>query len=400
MLPLASARAGIKNEILWQLLAFCRLLKNLGVDLSMNRVIDAVRSLSLIDVSRKTDFYYALRANLVSTRDDLPIFDLAFEMFWRNREETEDETNPPDDQQSSSGKGQGNEGNDGLERRVRQVFIEEFGQEEKDEEDPEEQPIASFSPSEMLATKDFSYYDDSDVKDLKALLARLAPKMATRLSRRTMANPRGHDIDPRRTLRKNIKYGGIVVELPRRKRKITKTKLVLICDVSGSMDSYSKFLIQFVYAFQSQIRGVEAFVFSTRLTRVTNMLHTRDIYEALNRMSDTVRDWSGGTNIGNCLRDFNNGPGRSILSSRTIVVIISDGWDRGDSEALAVEMDRLRSRSYKVIWMNPLAGSPSYQPICSGMKAALPYVDHFFPAHNLNALLTLSKVLGSLAKKK
>lgn len=398
MIPSASLRPGVKNEILWQVLAFCRLLKKLGINLSMNRVIDAVRSLAFIDLSRKQDFYYALKANLVSTREDLPIFDAAFHLFWRNPEEPEQEPDPSDEQQQAGPKGKN--GADGLEQRIMQVFIEEFAEENDGDEDPEEQPIASFSPAEVLATKDFSSFDDGDVKDLKALLARLAPKMATRLSRRTKAHVNGHDVDPRRTLRKNIKYGGNILELPRRKRKVTKTKLVLICDVSGSMDSYSKFLIQFVYAFQSQIKGVEAFVFSTRLTRITNLLHTRDIYEALNRMSENIRDWSGGTNIGNCLRDFNEGPGRSILGSKTIVVIISDGWDRGDCDTLAAEMIRLRSRTYKVIWLNPLAGSPTYQPICSGMKAALPYVDYFFPAHNLNALLTLSKVLGSLSRKR
>ncbi len=280
------------------------------------------------------------------------------------------------------------------------MFIEEFADNNENDEPPDEQSIASYSGQEILAVKDFSSFDDDDVKELKELLARLAPKMATRLSRRTKAHVNGHDVDPRRTMRANIKYGGAIIELPRRKRKITKTKLVLICDVSGSMDSYSKFLIQFVYAFQSQIRGVEAFVFSTRLTRITNMLHTRDIYEALNRISESVPDWSGGTNIGTCLREFNNGAGKSLLSGRTIVVVISDGWDRGDSEAMAGEMQRLRSRAYKIIWLNPLAGSPDYQPICSGMKAALPYVDFFFPAHNLNALLVLSKVLKSLARKK
>lgn len=397
MASLSIVRTGIKNEILWQTLAFCRLLKRLGINASMNRVIDAVRSLEFIDLSNRQDFYHALRANLVSSHEDIPIFDTVFDMFWRKPEDPDD--NPESEDENQQPGAGGNGGDETVEQKVMQVFIEEFADENQGDEETQEQSIASYSGQEVLATKDFSAFDDSEIRELRALLARLSPKMATKLSRRTKADANGHAVDPRRTLRANIKYGGEIIELPRRKRKITKTKLVLLCDVSGSMDCYSKFLIQFIYAFQNQIKGVETFVFSTRITRITNLLRTRNIYEALNRISQTVQDWSGGTAIGTSLREFNEGVGKSLLGSRTIVIIISDGWDRGDCDALSAEMRRLRSRSYKVLWLNPLAGSPSYQPICSGMKAALPFVDFFLPAHNLNSLLVLSKVLKSLSKK-
>lgn len=393
----AIQRIGIKNDILWQVLAFCRLLKRLGVNVAMNRVIDAVRSLTFIDLSNKQDFYYALRTNLISSHEEIPIFDAAFDLFWRKPDDPEETPDCCEETPDAGAAGSG--GTEQLEQRVMQVFIEEFADENEADDDAQEQAVASYSAQEVLATKDFSAFDDCDVRELRQLLARLAPKMATKLSRRTKAEVTGHEIDRRRALRANIKYGGRIIELPRRRRKITKTKLVLLCDVSGSMDCYSKFLIQFIYAFQSQIKGVETFVFSTRLTRITNLLHTRDIYDALSRLSQNVLDWSGGTAIGTSLREFNEGVGKSLLGSKTIVVIISDGWDRGDCDVLAAEMRRLRSRSYKIIWLNPLAGSPTYQPICSGMKSAMPYVDYFLPAHNLNALMILSKVLRSLAKK-
>ncbi len=379
------------------MLAFCRVLKRMGVNVSMNRVIDAVRSLAYVDVCRRDDFYHALRANLVSCHEEIRVFDTAFDLFWRMPEEHGEVTDegdeaPPVDPFA-------NPGTESLRKQIMEIFVEEFADEDDQEKESEEEEVASYSPQEALVTKDFAAFDDSEIRELRELLARLAPKMATRLSRRTKPHVNGHDLEPRRTLRANIKYGGKIIELPRRRRKITKTKIVLLCDVSGSMDCYSKFLIQFIYALQAQLKGVETFVFSTRLTRITNLLRTRDIYEALNRISQNVVDWSGGTTIGPCIREFNEGPGRSLLSSRTIVIIISDGWDRGDSDLLGNEMRRLNSRSYKVIWLNPLAGSANYQPICTGMKVALPYVDYFLPAHNLNALLGLNRVLKTLAKK-
>ncbi len=389
----------LQKEMSWQVLDFCRLLKRLELDITLNRVIDAFRSLEFVDVSRREDFHLALRSNLVSRSEDIPVFDRAFDLFWRRPPDAN-----PDEQQfrsdrSSEGADGENQGADSLEQKIVQVFVEDWLKDGDAEDDSKEEEIAAYSAQEVLATKDFSTYGDEDVKQLRILIDQLAPRIATRVSRRTKADSRGHQFDPRRTLRANIKYGGDVIELPRKKRKVTKSKLVLLCDVSGSMDCYSRFLIQFIYALQNQLKGVETFVFSTRLTRISNMLRTRDIYEALDRISASVYDWSGGTSIGSCLRAFNGGVGRTVVNSKSVVVIVSDGWDRGDSDLLADEMRRLRSSCHRVIWLNPLAGSSSYQPICSGMKAALPHVDYFLPAHNLSSLMGLLKVLRDVSKR-
>lgn len=386
----------VQREMSWQILAFCRLLKRLDLDVTLNRVIDAFRSLEFIDVSNREDFYLALRANLVCRQDDLAVFDRAFNLFWRR---------PPDEDEdaleccdSSSGAGlRGDGDSDPLDQKIVQLFVEDWLA-EGDPEESEDETVPGYSSEEILATKDFSAFSDDELKQIRTLIEQLAPKIATRLSRRTKSDARGREFDPRRTLRANIRYGGDIVELPRRKRKITKSKLVLLCDVSGSMDCYSRFLIQFIYALQNQLKGVETFVFSTRLSRVTKMLRTRDIYEALDRISGSVLDWSGGTSIGSCLHAFNAAYGSTVLTNKSVVVVVSDGWDRGDCELLTDEMRRLRTTCHKVIWLNPLAGSPNYQPICSGMKAALPYVDYFLPAHNLNSLMGLIRVLRDVSR--
>lgn len=392
------ALANVKKELAWQILAFCRLLKRLELDITLNRVIDAYRSLEFIDVSRRTDFYLALRANLASRREDIPVFDRAFDLFWRHAPEAQEDT-PSLEGESCSKAESGDASGDSLEQKIVELFVEDWLKEGEDNDQSEEATIPGYSAQEVLATKDFSTFGDDELKQLRQLINQLAPRIATRLSRRTKPDARGHSFDPRRTLRVNIKYGGDIVEFPRKKRKITKAKLVLLCDVSGSMDCYSRFLIQFIYALQNQLKGVETFVFSTRLSRITTMLRTRDIYEALARISATVPDWSGGTSIGNSLRVFNDGDGKTILGKKSVVVIVSDGWDRGDCELLAHEMRRLRSACSKVIWLNPLAGSPNYQPICSGMKAVMPYVDYLLPAHNLNSLMELIKVLRGVSKR-
>ena len=183
-----------------------------------------------------------------------------------------------------------------------------------------------------------------------------------------------------------------------KRRRIKKTKLMLLCDVSGSMDCYSRFLIRFIYALKREIRDVEVGVFSTRMTAISRLLKTKGIEESLVEVADTVHDWAGGTDIGGCLREFNDQFARDMLHSRTVMIIVSDGWDRGDPDLMRQEMARLRKRVHKLMWLNPLLGTPGYQPLCLGMKTALPYLDYFLPAHNLESLIQLARTLRSVWK--
>ena len=207
---------------------------------------------------------------------------------------------------------------------------------------------------------------------------------------------RSSEVDMRRSVKKSVRTGGEVLQLYRKKRKIQKTQIILICDVSGSMDSYSQFLIQFLYSLQSEIKSLRTFVFSTRLSDATPYLRHKDVNQALKRLSLEVHDWSGGTQIGNCLKTFNFDYGRTILNSRTIAIIISDGWDRGDTDLLSEEMERLRKKCHKLIWLNPLLGSPGYRPIDRGMRTALPYCDEFMSAHNLDSLIVMTNKIAQI----
>ncbi|MBI4251879.1 MAG: VWA domain-containing protein, partial [Candidatus Tectomicrobia bacterium] len=253
----------------------------------------------------------------------------------------------------------------------------------------------SYSPAEVLSTKDFSTFEADQVAELRRIIAKLVPKLATKISRRKRPDMRSQEVDLRRSVKRSIRTGGEVLRLFRRKRRIQKTQIILLCDVSGSMDSYSQFLIQFLYSLQNEIKSLRTFVFSTRLTDATPYLRHKDVSHALRRLSQEVHDWSGGTQIGNCLKTFNFDHGRTILNSRTIVIIISDGWDRGDTEVLSQERDRLRRKCYRLIWLNPLLGSPGYRPIDRGMRTALPYCDEFMSAHNLDSLVEMT---GKIAR--
>jgi uncharacterized protein with von Willebrand factor type A (vWA) domain len=206
-------------------------------------------------------------------------------------------------------------------------------------------------------------------------------------------------MDLRRTIRHSLRRGGEIVDLFYRRRKIRKTRVVLLADVSGSMDLYSRFLIQFIFALQHTLGQVETMVFSTSLTRVTDALSEADLRQALDHVAKEVPDWSGGTKIGHSLLTFLRRHGGTLLTPRTVVLIISDGWDTGDIDALTDAMKEIRSRAGRVIWLNPLLGSPGYEPICQGMRAALPYVDVFASAHNLESLRHLERHLARRIRK-
>jgi len=377
-------------------LAFCGVLRKAGMDVTTGMVIDVCKSLKYIDISNRQDFYYALRANLVCYSGDIERFDHLFELFWRLNRGVEELA--VFENIKGEGTGDRPEGELEDEGRDKEFTIEEWDTDIEPGVELEEMMVATYSSNEVLATKDFCDITGDEVKIIQRQLSKIVPKLATVKSRRREPYPRGDEIDPRRTLRRNmVKYGGDIVELLRRRRKIRKVKIVLLCDVSGSMDCYSKFLVQFIYSLQNQLSGVETFVFSTRLTRATPFLKGKEPYEALRALTENVRDWSGGTRIGECLKAFDEGYGRS-MNRKTVVIIISDGWDTGDTELVTEEMQKLQMTFRKIIWLNPLLGSPTYEPLTKGMQAALPFVDYFLPVHNLDSLVTLGKTLKHLSR--
>jgi len=382
--------------ILANLLAFGRVLKDLGLRVGLSQVIDASRSLEFVDVTRREDFYSVLLSNLIHEREGVSLFDRVFDCFWKDFTPSEEpveiiEMSVPASEES-------HEESDGPGGSLEEVVPQAPSQEKDLTQDRDLFFLPTYSPYELLNEKDFSEMgiDIEESRAISRAILLIATKIATQMSRRKKRASKGDEVDPRWTMRKNIKFGGEIIELVSRKRRIKKTRIVLPCDVSGSMDCYSRFLIQFMYGLQNELRGVETFVFSTSLTRITHLIRTTDIGNALERVSSSVLGWSGGTNIGRSLHTFNREFAPSLVTHRTVIVLFSDGWDRGDVALMEREMRNLKRRCHKIIWLNPLLASEHYRPLCKGMQAALPYLDFFLSVHNVHSLVALGRTIQRL----
>jgi uncharacterized protein with von Willebrand factor type A (vWA) domain len=264
-------------------------------------------------------------------------------------------------------------------------------------------PTLTWSPREALRHKDFAALTAEELRKVRELIAGLRLRVRERPSRRRCAG-RGREADLRRTLRRSLRFGGEVLRFERRERKMRPRPVVVLADVSGSMERYTRPLLFFIYALAGAAnggaRGTEAFTFGTRLTRITPALRRGDLERALHEVARVVPDWSGGTRIGEVLASFNREWGSRVLSHGAVVLLLSDGWDRGDPELLRREMARLQRNAWRLVWLNPLLGSPEYEPLTRGMRAALPFVDDFRPVHDLASLEELAAHLGSLEARR
>ena len=372
-----------------KLLEFCRLLRAHGIQVTAGRIIDICRSLQTIDIFQRDVFYTVLEANVVSRAGDRELFRQLFLQFWSGPTWV-----TPLDPCISVGEDACAPLPPALEQAQRHIGSGDFRNDNSSEEP--RQTVALYSPQEVLTRKDFGKMAGQELLRVQRLITAMARELATRMSRRKKAGVKAHMIDPGRTMRRSLRYGGEVMELVRRGPKLGKTKMVVLCDVSGSMDIYTTFLIQFLYGLQNGLRGIETIVFSTRLTRITPLLRRRNIDAALQLISETVQDWSGGTKIGACLHEFNMTMAANMVTSKTLMIIISDGWDTGDTTVLDSAMAQLRRMALRVIWLNPLLGSTDYQPLCKGIQTALPYVHDFLPVHNIESLRQFGYLVASL----
>jgi uncharacterized protein with von Willebrand factor type A (vWA) domain len=379
----------LPRELLALVVAFVRELRDTGVAASPASAIDASRALEAVDVGDRREVYLALRSVLTTRPEDYPIFDDLFARLWTAEHaetavtsETEQRPLPPPDRRIPAPSLGKNRPTVSLERWMRSISA--------DADEPVAVPL--MSGHERLGEKDFSAFAPEELREITQVAARIARRLATRPSRRWQPARRGERISPRRTARQSFRTGGEAVALAYQRRRRRKAKLVVLCDVSGSMDLYSRFLLQFLYALQNVFARVETFVFSTRLRRITGALAGASYGNALQQLTRTTQEWSGGTRIGESLADF-YGEWPHLVDRRTIVVILSDGWDTGEPEVLEDVMLRLRRSAGKLVWLNPLLGSPGYQPLTRGMQAALPYLDVFAPAHNLASLQALVRHL-------
>lgn len=384
-----------QRTLLQEITAFCHLLKQMDINVTTTNQISFCRSLELIDVAQRDEFYHTARTNLIANESDRETFDLAFNLFWKYPRPTpqplgfDDNDDAPSTDESALQELTDMAQDDGGDFSVNEWL--ELNSEENEEQETGD--TIAYSPDDVLTQKDFSKLSPEEIEKAREAIAKFAALLATKLSRRKELAVKGKTIDFRRSWRKNIAYGGEPLTLVHKRRKIKKNKILLLCDVSGSMDCYSKFLIQFIYGMQQEINEIEVAVFSTRLTNITGLLRRKGIEEGLREMAEVVPDWSGGTKIGESIIGFYREFARSFTANRSIVILISDGWDQGDANVLQRSMEMLNRHAYKLIWLNPLLGSSGYQPVCRGIRTALPYVDYFLPAHNLESLVKLTKVL-------
>jgi uncharacterized protein len=362
--------------------AFGRILRGAGLRVGTDRLVEFARALEELDAGRRDDVYWAGRITLVSRPEEIETYERAFELFWDRGASAKPRPTPQ------------------VRLSIPQPEKSVMPPKKTVEEDErgEEAVRLRYSPVEVLRTKDFALYSPEEFAELQRLLADLRLSGALRRSRRLEPAHRGRH-DPRRTLRSALRTGGEAVRHRFRKARVQPRKVVLLCDVSGSMAPYSRALLRFLHAGVVSGARLEAFSMGTRLTRITRELATRDPDQALRQTAGAVKDISGGTRLGDTMKAFVDRWGQRGMARGAVVVILSDGWDRGDVNVLAEQMQRLKRLAYRVIWVNPLKSAPGYKPLAAGMAAALPYVDVFLSGHNFESLEELAGAIADAAER-
>lgn len=376
------------SQLLRNLLIFGRRLQRAGVAVHPGRLLDVIEALEYINLGHRDEVYHTCRTLLIHRREQLATFDRVFAAFWQEHQEDESQRRHP------------------LERSVASTSgVESFravGSDATSPDDEDDDPSSSadggikvWSDIGALAEKDFAAFTEDEMAEARSALARLVWRPGVRRTRRWLRG-RGRQIDVRRAIASGLRTGGDVVTLPRRRRRLRPRTLVLLCDVSGSMERYTRMLLHFAHAVVDRHERVEAFLFATELTRITTQLQRSRPDDAVSAVTRSVRDWSGGTRIGAAIRQFHHQWG-SRVSGGAVVLLISDGWDRGDPEELRSQIARLQRRCHRLVWLNPLIGTTDYAPLTRGLQSALPYVDDFLPSRTLNNLADLALHLNTLA---
>lgn len=362
---------------------FGRVLREAGLEVGANRLADALSGLDHVDITRQEDVYWTLRATLVSRREDLARFDRAFDA-WFLRRAVRPPRRPADDpRRAPSGA----------------IRVRRDAAAASDDAPPGEPEQIGHSAHEVLRRRDFAAMTPQESATARKLVSAITIARPQRRSHRLEPHRRGRVLDMRGLVRASIATGGEPLQRRFRRRSEKARKLVALCDVSGSMEAYTRALLLFLHGAARSGRDVEVFAFGTRLSRLTPELAVRDPEAALARAAARVVDWAAGTRIGASLKQYNDVWGRRSLTRGAVVLIVSDGWERGDHELLGREMARLHRSAYAVIWVSPLKGHPEYQPLAAGMRAALPHVDRFVAGHNIASLESLAALLGGIERR-
>jgi uncharacterized protein with von Willebrand factor type A (vWA) domain len=368
------------RSLLFNVLEFVQALRSAGVVTDPAGAIDLCRGLTRIDIGAAGDVHAAARVTLVHRREDLARFDEVFREYWYrqrrprpgHRAAGDSDVSGPETQPAPTLESLGDQTGEGKELP------------------------GGYSPDEIIALKDFALLSEEEIERARQLLQDFVSAFASLRSRRRTSSRRGRLLDFRRMLRRTATQGLDATELVYRRRKIRKLRLMLLCDVSGSMERYARFLLEFIFALRRALPKTEVAVFSTRMTVITDLLQTGTVSQSLRQVARRAGDWGGGTDIGGCLRDFNDLYARQLLHTDSVVLILSDGWDRGDARLMSAEFEHLRQRAHRIVWLNPLLGNPKYEPLTRGMRTALPHLDYFLPAHNLESFSRLSRTFQAI----
>ena len=365
------------------IIEFCRFARDNGLSIGVQQTLDAVEVAKTIGAADREELALALRAALTSSKEEWDWFNELFEIFRSASQRTQESTSEESKEARFST------------HRPQASSRASLAQSanEATSADREGKDVSGASAQQRLQTVDLSDVPGDDLAALEQISARLFRKMSLRLSRRHRIQNVADHVDVRRTIRRSIPRGGDPIDLAFHGKKPRKQLLVIFLDVSGSMNSYSLFLVRFAYALQKYFRNVHTFLFSTNVVEISDLLRNRDLSVALRGLSGRAAGWAGGTKIGESLKEFNLRRGGKLLSRNTVFIILSDGWDTGEPAALAAELRKIRRRVQKVIWLNPLLGLEEYAPVTRGMSAALPHVNVFAAAHNLQSLLALERYL-------
>ena len=377
------------SRLLDNLLIFGRVLRRGGIDVHPGRLLDVIHGLGHVNLAERDEVYHTCRSLLVHRPEQIAIFDRAFAAFWREHHASQNASEPETRESRESA------------AAIEQALaIEDRSAADENPEPDDNAPaplrgLKTWSDLGVLGEKDFAAFTADELAEAGRALAGLVWNPGERRTRRWVRG-RGTRIDLRRAIAESLRTGGDVVKLARRTRRVRPRALVLLCDVSGSMERYSRMLLLFAHVMTQRRQRVEAFLFSTQLTRVTRQLRTPRPDHALASVARSVPDWSGGTRIGAALKELHQRWGRRVLNGGPVVLLISDGWDRGDPGELRDQIARLHRSCHRLVWLSPLIGTADYAPLTRGLQAALPFVDDFLPARTLSNLADLTLRLNPL----
>ncbi len=377
------------DTFLQNCLIFTRMLRTAGIPVSLEQSLEFGEGLTLVNVGDKEQVYHTARCLLLNRHENLRLFDTIFNRFWRQTTGQMQTAQPMPIAPRHNVKKQ--------ERFDISTYMA-FKAKQGDQEVEMNDKAGTSSDIEILRKRPFSEMRPEELETIKQLMQQMEWQVSLRKTRRRVPNNQGDQLYLRKMMRKALTTGGTPIQMHYSARKIKQRPLILIADISGSMEKYSRLMLQFFYAISHRLKNVESFVFGTRLTRITHQLKIKNIDTAVSQAAREVNDWSGGTRIGASIHSFNHLWSRRVLRRGAVVIIISDGWERGDLTQLKKEMRYLQHRSHRLIWLNPLAGQPSYQPLVSGLTAVMQTIDDFLPIHNLQTLEELAEHLGAIRK--